>query len=85
MENIGDMAYSGQSQLSLLKGITLQNTQQRKYTVYAKRDHQILSAPGHNAETIKTNMFKFLEVSYFIEINILKFIPNILTLLFLFN
>jgi hypothetical protein len=65
-KEIGDLAFNGQSQMSLLKGITLLkkslDNKVEKYTIYAKRDFTILSAPGHNAEKVVTDRFNFIEV-----------------------
>jgi len=54
-------AINGQANISLLKGIKLQNKEQ-SYKIYAKRDHTILATPGLNAQTITTDRFNFVEV-----------------------
>ena len=55
--------------ISLLKGITLKLSSGENITIYAKRDHKVLAAPGHNAETITIDRFNFVEVSQYIYIN----------------
>ena len=65
--NLAKLAFDGLSQLSLLKGITLHDSRYKKYTLYAKKDHEILAAPGRNAQTIVTNQFNFIEVSVIIN------------------
>jgi len=77
-------------QSAIAETITLKSRQlevmkylKMKYTLYAKKDHEILAAPGRNAQTIVTNQFNFIEVSVIINFSI--FInPNILNLLYSF-
>ena len=61
-KSITQLAIEGKANISLLKGITIQDPH-NKYTMYARRDHELQAAPGFNSEAIKIEQFNFIEVS----------------------